>query len=87
MRDGNLPFTLLTQPLGSLDLLLRPNVLINIVLSCNALPVFSNLRALSEFLRPLRIGRKARLVGMRGYITSHARVSIFKPCTSLETKL
>lgn len=85
MLDSDFPLSLIGQPLGLLYLLPGAKVLIYVVLSCHALPVLSNLCSLSELFRPLGIGCKAGLIGVRGDVTSNAWVSVFEPCASLGT--
>jgi hypothetical protein len=55
MLNGDLPFSFLGQPFGSLHFLPWANILVNIVLPRNTLPVVSDLSALGEFFCPLGI--------------------------------
>lgn len=74
-----LPFGFLRQPFGFFHLLPKSQVLVHVVLPRQALPVLPDLMALREFLRPLRVGRKAGLVDMGGNVASHAGIRVFVP--------
>jgi hypothetical protein len=56
MLNGYVPFAFLRVPLGLLYFLACPDILIDIMLSCDPLPVISNLMSLGELFSPLGIG-------------------------------
>ena len=55
----------------------KSDVLVNVVLARNALPVISDLGTLGKLLRPLRVGRKCCLVDVGGDVTAYSRIDIF----------
>lgn len=86
MLDGNLPFALLRLPFSLLYFLPRAEILIDIVLSRDSLPVVSDLIPLGKFFSPLSIRRNAGLIDMRRDITPNTGVGILKPDSQLVEK-
>jgi hypothetical protein len=83
MLNGDVPFAFLGLPLGLLYFLAGTEILVDIVFTCNTLPVVSNFTSLGEFLRPLSIRSNPRLVDMCRDIAANTGIGILEPANLL----
>lgn len=78
-----MPLGINIVPIDPFDATAQFEIAVDIIFPGQALPIVSDLAALSKFFRPLRIWRKGTLVDIGRYITSNPGVGVFKPCTTL----
>ena len=77
------PLRLLWLPSRLQDFAVEPNLIVDPIFSCDALPVGKNFGTLCILLAPLSVRRETGLVDICRNIAAHTRVSIFKPRTTL----
>lgn len=79
----HVPYGFLLVPAQLFDPLGKLQILVHIVLPRQSLPVFPDLAALRELLRPVNVWSEAGLVDVRRNVTSDPWVDVFKPCAAL----
>lgn len=77
------PLRLLWLPDRLQDFVVEPDLVVDPILGCDALPVGQNLGTLSILLAPLSVRSETGLIDVCGYVTAYTGVSVLEPGTAL----